>query len=259
MVLNCRISLHTFVEAFKQTAGINSTITLPAIGMMHSVPQEEVDYGLSVLRESILAFERAKGVPVERSKAEMPFFRQDTRMLVGPEVEMFILPLYEQMVERPLDGEPTLIVSLDYKKLGEQCLFENYSLIACKSEKESFVRHYMAQLETEYDKFFYDEENTGFTADSRFFSLMCNACLEIKRQQPGEQKEWRLAALRFPEEASFRLDQDKLISYLPIELPVTCVKQIYLEDYKKQPLLYGTLNGFLKSKGLPAEQFLNLT
>ena len=38
-----------------------------------------------------------------------------------------------------------------------------------------------------------------------------------------------------------------------------CLKRVYLEDFRRQPLLFGTLNGFLKSKGLPAEQLLNLS
>lgn len=251
--------MQTFVKSLEQTAGMKSSFTLPATGLMHQISEEEVDYGLSVLRESILAFERAKGIPAEHSKAEMPFFRQDSRVLVGPEIGLFMLPLYERLVERPLDKEPTLVLSLDYQALGEHCLFENLSLLPTKTEKEPIVRHFMAQLETEYDKFFYDAENTGFTYDSRFFSLLCNACLEIKRPQPNALKEWRLAALRSPEEASYRYEQGNLVPFIPIELPVTCLKQVYLEDYQKQPLLYGTLNGFLKSKGLPAEQLLNLT
>ena len=51
---------------------------------MHIVPQEEIEYGLSLLRESIGLYEERKGIPVEKSKKAMPFFRQDSRMLVGP-------------------------------------------------------------------------------------------------------------------------------------------------------------------------------
>lgn len=40
---------------------------------MHIVPQEEIEYGLSLLRESIGLYEERKGIPVEKSKKAMPF------------------------------------------------------------------------------------------------------------------------------------------------------------------------------------------
>lgn len=250
--------MQTFVSAFQQTKGVDTTFMLPAKGLMHIVSEEEIDYGLSLLREAIVSYERSAGIPIEHSKAQMPLFRANTRQLVGPEMSAYVLPLYEQMIERPLEGEPTLILSLDYQALGEHCLYNDYSLVRCKTEKESIIRHFMDQLTTEYDQFFYDEEHTGFTPTSRFFSLMCNACIEAKRPQSVALNEWSLTALRFSDEVNYRLDANNLVPYWPIELPISCLKQIYLEDFKKQPLLYGTLNGFLKSKRLPAEQLLNL-
>ena len=86
MVLYCRVSLNAFVESFRNTSGPDSFFTLPAKGLMHIVPQEEIEYGLSLLRESIGLYEERKGIPVEKSKKAMPFFRQDSRRLVGAQL-----------------------------------------------------------------------------------------------------------------------------------------------------------------------------
>lgn len=262
MVLHCKVSLSTFIDCLEKTSGFASTFTLPAIGLMHLVSQEEIEYGLSLLRESIGLYEERKGIPPENSKKAIPFFRQDSRMLVGPEIGMYIIPLYEKAGKTDVPGrdlEPSLVLELDYRLLGELCLFENYSLLSCKYEKEPILNHFTTRLEKEYDTFFFDEEHTGFTPDSRFFSLLCEACLEVKRPAPIGGKEWRLALLKSPDEVSYRYEGGQLLPYVPVSFPIECLKSVYLEDYKEHPLLFGTLNGFLKSKGLPAEDLLNLS
>lgn len=262
MVLHCKVSLSTFIDCLEKTSGFASTFTLPAIGLMHLVSQEEIEYGLSLLRESIGLYEERKGIPLENSKKAIPFFRQDSRMLVGPEIGMYIIPLYEKAGKTDVPGrdiEPSLILELDYRSLGELCLFENYSLLSCKYEKEPVLNHFTTRLEKEYDTFFFDEEHTGFTPDSRFFSMLCEACLEVKRPVSAGSKEWRLVTLEPPEKVSYRYEGGQLLPYVPISFPIECLKSIYLEDYKEHPLLFGTLNGFLKSKGLPAEDLLNLS
>lgn len=142
MVLYCRVSLNAFVESFRNTSGPDSFFTLPAKGLMHIVPQEEIEYGLSLFRESIGLYEERKGIPVEKSKKAMPFFRQDSRMLVGPEIGMYVIPLYEEPGEPAQSAEPSLVLELDYQSLGELCLFENYSLLSCKYEKEPILNHF---------------------------------------------------------------------------------------------------------------------
>ncbi|MDD2952702.1 MAG: hypothetical protein PHC95_06020 [Parabacteroides sp.] len=263
MVLYYRISLSSFVESLEKTSGPDSFFTIPAKGLMHIVPQEEVEYGLSLLRESIGLYEERKGIPMEKSKKAMPFFRQDSRMLVGPEIGMYVISLYEkpgEPSEPARSAEPSLVLELDYQSLGELCLFENYSLLSCKYEKEPILNHFTTQLEKEYDTFFFNEEHTGFTPDSRFFSMLCNACLEVRHPSSMGDKEWRLALLRSPEEASYRYEPGgSLIPYVPVSLPAECLRRVHLEAFQRQPLLFGTLNGFLKSKGLPAEQLLNLS
>ena len=186
---------------------------------MHIVPQEEIEYGLSLLRESIGLYEERKGIPVEKSKKAMPFFRQDSRMLVGPEIGMYVIPLYEKPGEPARYAEPSLLLELDYQSLGELCLFENYSLLSCKYEKEPILNHFTAQLEKEYDTFFFDEEHTGFTPDSRFFSMLCNACLEVKQPSSVGDKEWRLASLQATDEVLYRYEHGNLIPYVPISMP----------------------------------------
>lgn len=75
-------------------------------------------------------------------------------MLVGPEIGMYVIPLYEKPGEPARSAEPSLVLELDYQSLGELCLFENYSLLSCKYEKEPILNHFTAQLEKEYDTFF---------------------------------------------------------------------------------------------------------
>ena len=259
MVLYYKMSLPSFVEGLRNTSGSDSSLTVAAVGLMHLVPEEEIDYGLSLLREAIGVFEARKGIPVALSKRAMPFFRQDTRMLVGPEMGMYVIPFHEETGDLEEAGEPSLLLELDYQALGEFCLFEDYSLLACKYDRESAIRHFAEALETEYDTFFFDEEHTGFTSASRFFSLLYGACLEHKPSIGREGKEWRLAMFRSPEEVSYRYVRGVLEPYVPVSLPVGCLRRVHLVDYRRQPLLFGTLNGFLKSKGLPAERLLNLS
>lgn len=89
--------------------------------------------------------------------------------------------------------------------------------------------------------------------------MLCNACLEVKQPSSVGNKEWRLASLQATDEVLYRYEHGNLIPYVPISMPVDCLKRVYLEDFRRRPLLFGTLNGFLKSKGLPAEQLLNLS
>ena len=132
-------------------------------------------------------------------------------MLVGPEIGMYVIPLYEEHGEPAQSAEPSLVLELDYQSLGELCLFENYSLLSCKYEKEPILNHFtaqFAQLEKEYDTFFFDEEHTGFTPDSRCFSMLCNACLEVKQPSSVGDKEWRLASLQATDEVLYRYEHE---------------------------------------------------
>ena len=150
------------------------------------------------------------------------------------------------------------MLELDYKVLAEHCLFENLSLLSCKYEKDLLVDFLLSQLEREYDKIFFDAEHTGFKSDSRFFSLLRLVCMEGSEPQKAAEKEWRLVTTCPNEEALYRYEAGDLVPYMHVELPMNCVRRITLLDRSRQPLLFGTLNGFLKSKGLPAAQLLGL-
>lgn len=259
MVLYYYVSLKSFVEMWGEHPGAVSSFRLPAVELMHKVKEEEVDYGLSVLRESIGIYEERKQIPAESSKKGMPFFRQDSRSLVGPEMGMYIVPLYERLDVFSQSEEPTLVLELDYSVLGEYCLFDNLFLLCCKYDKVPVIEEFLARLETEYDKFFFDDEHTGLTADSRFFSMLCNACMEVRDPALEQEREWRLACLRAPEDALYSYKEGDLLPYVPISLPIECLRRVYLPDYTERPLLHGTLIGFLRSKELPAEQLLGLS
>ena len=221
MKLYHTMTLKAFVEAWESVQGMDSSFRLETVEMMHHVPAAEIDYSLWLLRKAIQAYETAHEIPEERSKREMPFFR-------------------------------------DYKALAEHCLFENLSLLSCKYDKDAFLAFLLPQLEREYDKVFFDAEHTGFKSDSHFFTLLRLVCVEGCEPQKAAEKEWRLVTTCLNEEAHYRYEAGDLIPYMEVELPVSCVRRITLLDQSRQPLLLGTLNGFLKSKGLPVAQLLGL-
>ncbi len=257
MVLYHNITLRDFVAGLEHTSEMNPFFSLPAVELMHQEGREDIDYALSLVREAIVLYEEREGIPQERSKRAIPFFRQGSRMLIGPEIGLHILTLSESALADSLKEEPMLCLELDYQQLGMLCLLEDYSLVSCKRDRDAMTARFMEQLSNEYDTFFFDAEHTGFTANSRFFSLLQEACLEVLSGRE-DTKMWRLVARIAPEEASYRYDRGDLVPYLPIRLPVACLNRIHLMGQADQPLLFGTLNGFLKSKKLPAERLLDL-
>lgn len=111
-------------------------------------------------------------------------------------------------------------------------------------------------MDREYDKFFFDEEHSGFTADSRFFSLLCNACLEVKKPLSAPEKERRLAVLRSPSEAGYRYDNGQLLPSVPISLPLSVIRRVALLNSEKEGLNFSALAGFMQRIGLPPERYL---
>ena len=257
MKLYHKMTLRAFVEAWEAVQGCEGSFRLKTVELMHAVPVAEIDYSLWLLRKSIQTYEETHEIPEERSKRGMPFFREGTRMLIGPEQGAFIASFREEPYPDE-SAEPSVMLELDYKALAEHCLFENLSLLSCKYDKDAFITFLLPQLEREYDKVFFDAEHTGFKSDSRFFSLLRLVCLEGCEPQKAAEKEWRLVTSCPNEEALYRYEAGDLIPYMFVELPVSCVRRISLLDQSRQPLLFGTLNGFLKNKGLPAAQLLGL-
>lgn len=285
------LPLETFLKGWHAT-DTSVCFSLPAVHLMYEAPSAQYEYGLSLLRKAIAFYEEKKGIPLERSKRDMPFFRTNSRMLVGPEVELYILSFYENSPVGITSGgavedsvivkeakiskdieisnfsssgaftsdktdDPWVTLKVDADKFAYHCLSENLFFIRCKYAEERVVGTFVTQLEREYDKFFYDEEHSGFTADSRFFSMLCNAVLEVGLPASASEKEWRLAVFKSPEEVKYQYTNGKLLPYFEVPVPINCILQIHLKDYETNPLLYGAFAGFLKSKGLEPQQYLD--
>ncbi len=256
MILNTYIPLRSFINGWSRNK-TDIKLVLSAVNLMHTFSFE--DYGLGLLRRAIGLYEQKMNIHPDNSKQAIPFFRENRRMLVGPEMEMYIIsmyendlvPLYLQMADSPI-----LKISLDYESLAEYCLLENLYLIRCKYDEELSLQTFVKQLEREYDKFFFDEEHTGFTADSRFFSMLCNACMEVKRPEKMEEKEWNVALFRHPSEAEYGFVEGKLTPFISIPVPVNCIKRISLLNKDGDILSFSALAGFLQSKGLAPELYL---
>lgn len=259
MKLYHQLSLESFIKGWESSIP-SQVFSLPAIQLMHAVPEEQYTYGLSLLRRAIGLYEEKMGIPVEESKKNMPFFREYSRMLVGPEMEIYMLPFYPETssfsFDFPASGEDRITLVFDYEALAAHCLSENMFLVRCQYEEEQIVRIFTEQMEQEYDKFFFDDEHTGFTRDSRFFSMLCNAVLQVREPAYASQEEWRLAFFKSPEEVDYRYVGGDLQPYFNISLPLSALLQIRLEEYREKPLLFGALAGFLKSKGVSPERCL---
>jgi hypothetical protein len=88
MDLYSYVSIESFVRGCKEpkTPG---TFTLRVPNLLYAKPDEITGYGLSLLRRSIVLHEEQNGIKQEFSKQNIPFFRENRRMLIGPEIEMY--------------------------------------------------------------------------------------------------------------------------------------------------------------------------
>lgn len=258
MYLYSYLTVKSFVESCRSVVA-EGNYNLQLLNLMYSVPEKETDYGLSLLRRSIREYERAHSVDPEQSKKEMPFFRNNRRWLVGPEVEMYIRSFYESP-ELPHAyrecNEPLLRIAFDYSGLGDYCLSENLHLLRCKYEEEKNLQTFSVQMEREYSKFFFDDEHTGFTAGSRFFSLLCNACLEVRPPEFEAEKEWRMVRFFRPAEASYDFSAGGFYSFTSVSLPFSTVKRLKLMNWENDRKTFGVLAGFLQHIGSMPERLL---
>lgn len=259
MYLYTYISLQSFVEGCRVSSG-ETALILHAESLLHVVPSEEYQYGLSLLRKAIRFYEEQKGISLENSKQDIPFFRENRRMLIGPEMEIYKLSFYENEAYEPewlhAVSKPYLKLTFDYEALAEHCLFENIFLIRCKYDEEQTLQTFVSQMDREYDKFFFDEEHSGFAADSHFFSLMCNACLEVKEPRLATEQEWRLAVLRSPSDADYSYADGKLEPTIPLSLPLASIRRVAFPDRENNELNYSALAGFMQRIGLSPERYL---
>lgn len=259
MDLYAYISLECFVKGFgEHSSGLQ--LSLPAKNLLYAEKKEDYLYGLSLLRKAIALYEEQKQIPSAESKQAIPFFREHRRMLIGPELDLYKLSFYENETYEPewlhATGQPYLKLVFDYEALAEHCLFENMFLVRCKYEEAQTVQTFITQMDREYDKFFFDEEHSGFTADSHFFSLMCNACLEVREPRFATEREWRLAVLRSPSEADYIFDNGCLEPSVAVSLPLASIRRVSFPDYEKNELNFSALAGFMQRIGLSPERYL---
>ena len=149
-----------------------------------------------------------------------------------------------------------LRLAFDYGALGEYSLSGDKYLLRCKYDEEENLNAFVSQMRREYDKFFYDEEHTGFKRDSRFFSMLCNACLEVREPRWASEQEWRLVQFCGPAEAGYDFIGGSLVPYVDYAIPFECLRRIALTDLTENRLTYSALAGFLQSIGLAPDRYL---
>lgn len=258
MDLYTYISIESFIRGCQLSAS-SGALSFRADSLFYAVPADRYQYGLQLLRKAIHAYEACHGLSGEGSKEKVPFFLDHRLKLVGPDAEMFVFPLSEN-AEPPANGlasgKPMIRLAFDYTLLMEFCLSENLFLMRCKYDEEQNLHTFLAQMDREYSRFFFDDEHSGFAPDSHFFSLLCNACLEVRPPHLASEKAWQLALLREPAEAEYRTDNDRLIPFVSLKVPLACIRQITLFDDCTFELNYNSLVGFLQSMGLPPQHYL---
>ena len=118
---------YTTLESFFKMlsgAGERGFLGMELSNYMYSKDASGEPYGLSILRKAIGMYELNHQIPAESSKVDVPFFRNDRRMLVGPEQEMYIYPLTECQDSMPWwktagKSAVQVAIGLDYKALVE--------------------------------------------------------------------------------------------------------------------------------------------
>lgn len=255
------ISLDSFVGGCQSYNLKEAAFTLRLPNLFHALLEDAYLAGLSLLREAIGRYEILKGIDSESSKMAVPFFRENRLKLVGPDMDLFMISLYANTtlpsaLPATSTGKPVLRLAFDYQALVEHCLSENFFLIRCKYEEEPVVETFTRQMEREYDKFFFDEENSGFTADSHFFSLLCNACLEVMDSSLSGEEEWRIASLCPPSEADYSFIDGQFTPYITIKLPLSCIHNLALLNWEDDPNTFSAFAGFLERIGLAPERYL---
>lgn len=259
MDLYAYILLECFVKGYAEQA-TGPVLSLPAKNLLYAEQKEDYLYGLSLLRKAIGLYEEQKQIPPAESKQAVPFFRDNRRMLVGPEMDIYKLSFYANEAYQPewlhATSAPYLKLTFDYEALAEHCLFENMFLVRCKYDEAQTLQTFVGQMEREYDKFFFDEEHSGFTADSHFFSLMCNACLEVREPRRAAEQEWRLAVLRNPSDVDYTFADNRLEPSVTLALPLASVSRVAFPGREENESSFSSLAGFMQRIGLSPERYL---
>ena len=91
MDLYSYVSIESFVRGCKESK-TPGTFTLHVPNLLYAKSDEVIGYGLSLLRRSIVLHEEQKASGRSLVNKIFLFFRENRRMLIGPEVEMYALP-----------------------------------------------------------------------------------------------------------------------------------------------------------------------
>ena len=229
--------------------------TFSAVSLMHSTPENEEPYGIKLFREAIGLYEKQRGIDPTESKRAFPFFRQNSRWLVGPEMSYYYLTFFEhQLVKPPEDKQ--IILAVDYERLVAYCLEENMTLVRCKYDHDQMVTSFVTALEKEYDKFVIENDQVGFSATSQLFTLLSDSWLKCHESSSASDDEWRMAQMLASDEVDYVASDDSLVTTASISIPLDCIAAIALADHERHPLLYGTVMGLLRKLALQPERLL---
>ena len=133
MDLYSYVSIESFVRGCKESK-TPETFTLHVPNLLYAKSDEVIGYGLSLLRRSIVLHEVRNGVKQEFSKQKLLFLCGNRRMLIGPEMEMYALSLYQNLeIPSGVKEKDTscLRLTFDYGALGEYSLSEEKYLLRC--------------------------------------------------------------------------------------------------------------------------------
>ena len=256
--LNFYISLGDFAKNWKGEPG-TFTIHLQDL-CIRAAERGDTIYGLKLLKEAFQLYESHVDVKPGKRKASIPFFRDNQARLIGPEMGLFVQSLYEKQDIVPdyvaKSTEPWLRITLDYAQLADYCLSNDLYLIRCKYNRDKNIQVLAERVVMEYDNIYYTKNEVGFKPESRFFSILYNAILEMENPRYATKNpEWRLIILLPPEEAEYKYENGKLQSYLELDLPTTSILDIQLlPDIHTQIGNYTNLVGLLKKMGVKAEE-----
>lgn len=252
---------YTTLESFFKMlsgAGESGFLGMELSNYMYSKDASGEPYGLSILRKAIGMYELNHQIPAESSKVEVPFFRNDRRMLVGPEQEMYIYPLTECQDSMPwwkaaAKSTVQVAIGLDYKALVEYCMNNNKFLLKCKYDDAAVMDVFVKQFESEYDTFDFDEEHSRFSIRTKFFSMMYNACLEVKDPALSDEREWRIASFVSPQEADYVFKNGLIEPIEILKLPSSVLKSICIRANERFELIISGILGLLEKEGFDPE------
>lgn len=181
MDLYSYVSIESFVRGCKESK-TPGTFTLHVPNLLYAKSDEVIGYGLSLLRRSIVLHEEQKGIGPELSKQNIPFFRENRRMLIGPEVEMYALSLYQNLeIPSGVKEKDTscLRLTFDYGALGEYSLSEEKYLLRCKYNEEENLNAFVSQMRRNMTNSFMMKSipgSSGIHVSSRCFAMLAWKC-----------------------------------------------------------------------------------